>query len=332
MWTPGVENWLLTYDLSHGSPATMRPVMAKLTSITGGRCFGLRYRLAPQHAFPSALLDLLVAYLSLLYPPEGAYHLPVSPTSIVLTGDSSGANLCFSLLQVILELGRQQSTSTPTVRFGGRDVLLPCPAGLASICGFLDLARALPSWTDERDYDILNAGMPPMLQPDFPTDDVWPTVPPRGDLYCDNEALCHPLVSPVAARDWTGAPPMLIVCGEERGMDSNKLLAQRATAQGICVQWQQYEALPHVFMLMMPKLPHSALCFKTWAKFCLDCVKEPDLVQSHASVVGVKSLNGRTVDPTRLTSLTLDEALRLMNTKRHERRVWTGLGKPRSPL
>lgn len=68
-------------------PATHRPTTKKLAKLTGGRCYSVRYRLAPQHPFPSALLDALQSYLALLYPPEGAFHDAVKPEHIVFAGD-----------------------------------------------------------------------------------------------------------------------------------------------------------------------------------------------------------------------------------------------------
>jgi hypothetical protein len=68
-------------------PATHRPTTKKLARLTGGRCYSVRYRLAPQHPFPAALLDALVAYFTLLYPPPGAYHKAVMPHHIVISGD-----------------------------------------------------------------------------------------------------------------------------------------------------------------------------------------------------------------------------------------------------
>ena len=49
-------------------PSTHRPTTKKLAKLTGGRCYSVRYRLAPQNPFPAALLDALVSYLTLLYP------------------------------------------------------------------------------------------------------------------------------------------------------------------------------------------------------------------------------------------------------------------------
>jgi hypothetical protein len=68
-------------------PATHRPTTKKLAKLTGGRCYSVRYRLAPQHPFPAALLDSLCAYLTLLHPPPGSFHQPVKPEHIVFAGD-----------------------------------------------------------------------------------------------------------------------------------------------------------------------------------------------------------------------------------------------------
>lgn len=68
-------------------PATHRPTNKTLAKLTGGRVYSVRYRLAPQHPFPAALMDALMSYLALLYPPEGAFHEPVKPEHIVFAGD-----------------------------------------------------------------------------------------------------------------------------------------------------------------------------------------------------------------------------------------------------
>ncbi|KAG5916479.1 hypothetical protein E4U53_004311, partial [Claviceps sorghi] len=68
-------------------PSTHRPTVRKLAKLTGGRAFSVRYRLAPQNAFPASLLDCLVAYMTLLYPPPGSFHDAVKPEHIVIAGD-----------------------------------------------------------------------------------------------------------------------------------------------------------------------------------------------------------------------------------------------------
>lgn len=74
-------------------PSTHRPTTKKLAKLTGGRCYSVRYRLAPQHPFPAALLDALVSYLTLLYPPPDAYHEAVRPEHLVFAGDRQVVSL-----------------------------------------------------------------------------------------------------------------------------------------------------------------------------------------------------------------------------------------------
>jgi hypothetical protein len=72
------------------SPDTHRAITLRLAKDCGGRVFSLRYRLAPQDPFPAALVDAVLAYKYLLYPPKGALHQPIDPTNIVIAGDSAG--------------------------------------------------------------------------------------------------------------------------------------------------------------------------------------------------------------------------------------------------
>lgn len=74
-------------------PSSHRATTKKLAKMTGGRCYSVRYRLAPQHPFPAALLDALISYLTLLYPPPDAYHEAVAPEHIVFAGDRLVSNL-----------------------------------------------------------------------------------------------------------------------------------------------------------------------------------------------------------------------------------------------
>lgn len=45
-------------------PVSTRPVVAKYATVAQGRVLSVRYRLAPQGPFPTALVDALVAYYS----------------------------------------------------------------------------------------------------------------------------------------------------------------------------------------------------------------------------------------------------------------------------
>lgn len=309
---------------SVGSPAASRRINSKFAKLTGGRVLAIQYRLAPQHPFPSALLDVLTAYLSLLYPPPGSLHSPIPASSITLAGESAGANLCLALTQLILTLSRIQKTTTPTIRWNGKEVQLPLPAGINSLSAWVDLACCLPSWTSSTIEDLFSGGTLPWMSPNFPSCAAWPTTPQRGDLYCNISALCHPLISPTATLDWSGAPPMFFACGEERAGDSNKVIAHRAHSQGVKVVWRQFEALPHNFPLLFERLPHSGVCVEEWARFCRGCVDSPETVVSSGASVEAETLKFSEVDLSDLTEISVEDALAMMRERQATRGVWTG--------
>jgi len=264
-----------------GDPSSHRGYLSRLARMTGGQCLSVRYRLAPQHPFPAALLDALTAYLSLLYPPPDSLHALTPASNVVLAGDSAGGGLCFALLQLLLQINRAAPTS-PSLRFHNIDVTLPLPlpAGLAVISPWIDVTQSLPSILNNAQYDYLPPPLSSSARARFPADDVWPTKPPRGDLYCDTSILCHPLVSPVAAKDWDGACPVWIGVGEEMLVDESKVVAARMAKQGVPVQWDMWEAMPHCFALMLDRVGVSAAnkCFEQWAGFCVQAIADGEEV------------------------------------------------------
>lgn len=253
-------------------PASHRDPVSNLARLTGGRALNVRYRLAPQNAFPSALLDAFISYLYLLYPPPGSYHEPVSPAHIVLAGDSAGGNLALSLIQLLLQINRRaanQNDSQTSFRFHEHNVPLPLrlPAGVATHSPWLDMTHCMPSKIYNQEYDYLPA--PPTRErvSTFPHDEAWPTKPPRGDLYCDTSMLCHPLVSPLAAEDWSGAPPLWLCYGQEMLVDEGKQVAALASSQGVQVVWEEWEAMSHCFGMILGGTPISKKYFANWADF-----------------------------------------------------------------
>lgn len=76
-----------------GSAAMERSATFRLAMSSEGRVFTVDYRLAPQHPFPAALIDAVVAYKYLIDPPPEALHEPIHPSKIVIAGDSSGVYL-----------------------------------------------------------------------------------------------------------------------------------------------------------------------------------------------------------------------------------------------
>ncbi|KAL8903064.1 MAG: hypothetical protein Q9207_004174 [Kuettlingeria erythrocarpa] len=257
-------------------PASHRIPVSRLAHLTNGRCLSVRYRLAPQNPFPCALLDAFQAYISLLLPAPGSFHVAVPVKHIVFAGDSAGGNITLALLQLILQINR--SSSRRVLNFHGRciDLPLPVPAGIAGNSSWADLTRCMPSIASNAQWDYLPAPLTNEKISTFPHDEIWPTDPPRGDIYCDLTMLCHPLVSPLAAKDWTGSCPMWFCYGEEMLADEGKSVASLAAQQGVTVIWEQFEAMSHCFSMIFDQLATGRRCFKDWADFCVRVGNDTD--------------------------------------------------------
>ncbi|KAG4035706.1 hypothetical protein MFRU_001g04740 [Monilinia fructicola] len=257
-------------------PVTHRPTTSALAERTHGRCFSVRYRLAPQDPFPSALLDAFIAYLSLISPPPNAFHSPISPGKIILSGDSSGAGLATSLMLLMATLNR---IGIHRIRFHGVSVPINADyvAGLAITSPWLDVSRSLPSVTRNLHYDVI---APPssdhtMPYPNFPHDSVWPAQLPRVETYCESSMVIHPLVSPLAAskENWRGVAPVYISVGWESMQDEAEVFARRVYEAGGAVIFDGYVGMPHCFAIM-PWNEAGRSAFANCAAFCNDAVKD----------------------------------------------------------
>jgi epsilon-lactone hydrolase len=111
-----------------GSPASYRNRALRLSFRFGAEVFVPDYRLAPEHAFPAALDDALVAYqyVRALRP-----HLP-----LLISGDSAGGGLALSLLLRLRELGA------------------PMPAGAILLSPWTDLSVSGASVDYNRGNDL----------------------------------------------------------------------------------------------------------------------------------------------------------------------------------
>ena len=275
----------------------------------------IQHRLAPQNAFPCASLDVLHAYLSLLYPEPGSPHEALPPSQLILAGDSSGGLLALSLLQTILATHNADLPflhARRSITFHGHKVALPLPlpAGITIQSPGLDLkGDCLASWHANAEWDIF-PDETPSLDPRFPADAAWPASPPRGNLYADSSCLGHPLVSPMTAPSWAGAPPIYFAVGSrEQAADAARFVAQGAARAAVGVVWDEYEYLPHNWPMMLRGWPHTKLCYARWAEACLSFVRG-DTVRSRGAFTTFEGLQNREVDVTQLTHYTLEKVLK----------------------
>ncbi|KUJ20561.1 uncharacterized protein LY89DRAFT_578790 [Mollisia scopiformis] len=292
-------------------PASHRPTCKKLARLTQGRCFSVRYRLAPQNPFPAALLDALVSYFSLLYPPPGSFHEAVEPQHIVFSGDSAGGNLCLVLVQTLLILRRQGRK----IHWNGQEREVPLPAAVAVCSPWLDITHSSPSCDTNGRYDYLPPSTKNPEGMEYPPCKIWPASPPRKNLYADDGLLCHPLVSPITAKSWEGSCPLYIETGEELLTDEDQYVAMKAASQNVPVVYEQYETMPHCFAMVVSDLPAAKKFFNNWAAFITQAVEHPEEIKTKGTIIAPKTLNERGVEVASLSTFKEDEILARMNER-----------------
>jgi len=88
--------------------------------------------LAPEHAFPLPLHDVLQGYLRLLQPP-----LSIAPEDIIVAGDSAGGGLSLALCMYLRDEGYEM------------------PSGLILMSPWVDLTMSCGSWDENADTDVV---------------------------------------------------------------------------------------------------------------------------------------------------------------------------------
>lgn len=227
---------------------------------------------------------------------------------------SAGGNLALALLQLVLELRRLDFR----VQWYGKAREMPLPAGVACNSPWLDITHSSPSWDgdDMHMFDYLPKPQAVRLDK-APVCNAWPANPPRKHIYGEDDIIAHPLSSVVMSPSWEGSPPVYICTGWELLAREDKYLAKKLVSEGVNVVFEEYEAMPHCFAMLLTTLPNSRRCFKGWANFISDAVRDPGLIKSHAVTIKSKSLEEIPV------------AFEDLNSDRHEEvhsRIITKLG------
>ena len=285
----------MTLSDSQGSPSAYRPTTTQLVKSSGGRVVSVEYRLAPQHPLPAAQLDVLVAYLSLLYPQPASLTDPLPASQIVLAGDSCGGSLLLSLLQIIKE-----TATHPPIKFHSHTIHfpLPKPAGIATLSLAAEMLGTFPSEKENLVNDILLDV--PWSVPSYPTCALWPTTPPRPMIHAYTKSHTNPLFTTALRPSWANSPPMWFAVGEEQCIDSSKAVARRALRDGVSVTWLQFEAMPHCFPALpgLSRSKQAELCFEKWGAFCRECVGKANgnVRNAKTCIIDFKNVEERPLD------------------------------------
>ena len=210
-----------------GSVRSDGELAARLGRASGMRVLFPEYRLAPEHPFPAAIDDVLVAW-RWLRADQG-----LNARSIAVAGDSAGGGLAVALLVAAREAGEA------------------LPAAGVLMSPTVDLTSSGASMTDRADQDPIST--PAMLR-QFASD------------YLAGADPKTPLASPLFA-SLSGLPPLLIQVGTaDLLLSDSERLATAAAQAGVDVTLEVGQGLPHVYPLLLGT-PEAAQATEQIGKF-----------------------------------------------------------------
>lgn len=190
-----------------GSAAGYRALTATLATASGLQVLGIDYRLAPEHPFPAAVEDAIVAY-------QGLLDQGMSASSIGFAGDSAGGGLVVAAMLAAREAG------------------LPMPAAGYGLSPWLDLTGEGASFTELAAVDPLMTAEGALGS---------------AAAYLQGADPRHPWASPVFAELSGLPPLLLQVGSTEMFLDDSTRLARSAALAGVHVELQVWPGLPHVW-------------------------------------------------------------------------------------
>jgi epsilon-lactone hydrolase len=210
-----------------GSPRSHRHLAAAIARAAGTRALLLDYRLAPEHPFPAALEDAVAAYQWLLR--DG-----ISPTRVVVAGDSAGGGLTVATLLALRDRG------------------LPRPAAGICISPWVDLTNSAASY-------VSKAAVDPIV--------TLESIALLTQAYIGSGDPKQPLVSPLYA-DLRGLPPLLVQVGSDEVLVDDAVgLGARARAAGVDVTVREWPAMIHVWHWFLPMLDEATQAIAEIAAF-----------------------------------------------------------------
>jgi acetyl esterase/lipase len=210
-----------------GSPATHRSGTWRIARATGRRVLAIRYRHAPDHAFPAWIDDGIAAY-------QGLLDQGVAPSHIVISGDSAGGNMALAVTHRLRSLGK------------------PLPGGLVLFSPWADLACTSASYQRNKHTEAMFRAIDVKATGAFLTS------------ACDPR---HPEVSPVHADLKGFPPMLLFAGSGELFVDDARTVLRNALGAGVKAELHVYRHMPHVFPLLAGVLPRAKPAYATITRF-----------------------------------------------------------------
>lgn len=99
--------------------------------------------------------------------------------------------------------------------------------------------------------------------------------------------------------------------GDERCLDSGRIVAARMLQSGVPVLWSEYKSMPHIFPIVMSSTTQAKLCMRDWANACLAFVSG-DKVESAGVMILPPGDSQRPIDMRSLDILDHSEVVALV--------------------
>ncbi len=210
-----------------GSAAGYRPLTVGLARLARRRVFSLDYRRAPEHRFPAALDDAVLAYRWLL--DQG-----VSPRALALAGDSAGGGLVIATLLRLRDLG------------------VPLPAAGVCFCPWTDLAATGESLRT-------NNGRCPSFHP--------ATIAKYARIYLGDASDRDPYASPVFGNLAGLPPLLLQAASNELLVDDARRIHDSVQKAGGTSRLEIFDDLFHDWPILDGFLPEARQALRQAAAF-----------------------------------------------------------------
>ena len=201
-----------------GSSLTTHKVgLTKLAKQTGSVCYSVDYRLAPEHQYPAALDDALIAWKHIVSQNPNC--------NIILAGDSAGGGLSLALMMYLRDNNEQ------------------LPDGLVLFSPWTDLTCSRETYETKAKFD-------PMFTTNMTKDSANIYVP-------EDVKKTDPYISPLYGNFTNLPRTLVLVGGNEILLDDSRHFAQKAKESGVDIEIDIWPSMFHDWWLFGSFIPET---------------------------------------------------------------------------